>query len=448
MLLVVVNEKREVVFQESVPRLIQERTEMEKIIQRTLEEKNPVFIGAGRLDSKLHVGENTPGEFMKNILCFPLFTDSQPFAAVCLDRTALSGSYSKKNLDLLTDFSKPLTRMLAERFPLASRKSSLTSGQHSSFSAPELVGRSQPFQAVLKLIAKVRDIDAPVFIWGESGTGKELVARIIHQTGKRKNGRFVTLNCGAIPEHLLESELFGYKRGSFTGALREKPGLIEEADGGTFFLDEIGDLSLPLQAKFLRLLQEKETRRIGENRTRHVDVRFISATNKNIDSEVERGSFREDLYYRLKIITIKLAPLRERKADIFFLLNHFVEKYCKAMNLERVCISPETVEFFMNYSWPGNIRELQNEIQRCLILCGEENLIKPEHVSSKIKPSQERELILPHNYFHAKAEFERSFLAQALSRSQYNRTRTAEDIGLSRQGLFKLIKKHKMEEKL
>jgi transcriptional regulator with PAS, ATPase and Fis domain len=236
--------------------------------------------------------------------------------------------------------------------------------------------------------------------------------------------------------------LFGHVRGAFTGALRDKPGLIEDAHGGTFFLDEIGDLSHPLQSKLLRLLQEKEFRRVGDNRIRRVNVRFISATNKRIEREVGRGRFREDLYYRLKIFTIEVPPLRDRKEDILFLVNYFLEEYCRQMKRERVYLSPKSLELLMNYSWPGNVRELQNEIQRCIVLCGEGSLIKEEHLSSKINLRQEVHQPASYDYFRAKADFEKRFLNQALSQFQYNRAKTAARIGLSRQGLFKLIKKH------
>ncbi len=309
----------------------------------------------------------------------------------------------------------------------------------------ELVGQSDALKKVLKLIEKVTNTEVPIFICGESGTGKELIAKCIHWMGNRKTEKFVAINCGAIPDNLLESELFGYARGAFTGAVRDKPGLIEEASGGTLFLDEIADLSLPLQAKLLRLLQEREIRRIGENKIRSVDVRFISATNKVIEEEVKKKNFREDLYYRLKIIAIELVPLRERKEDIFFLLEYFVDKYCQEMGKEPVAISPQALELLMSYSWPGNVRELQNEIQRCLVLRGNSRLIREEDLSPKINPQGLSHTELSYDYFHAKAEFEKRFLNTALYRYNYNRTRTAQEIGLSRQGLFKLIKKHKIE---
>ncbi len=305
----------------------------------------------------------------------------------------------------------------------------------------ELIGQSKAFFSIQGLIEKVKSTDVPVFICGESGTGKELIARAIHDRGMRKEGPFVAVNCGAIPDHLLESELFGHARGSFTGALRDKAGLIEEASRGTFFLDEVGDLSLPLQAKLLRLLQEKEIRRIGENRTRSVDARFISATNKNIEAEIERGLFREDLYYRLRIFSIEVPPLRDRKEDIVLLANHFLRRYCSELHRPQVRFSPLALELLLDYSWPGNVRELQNEIQRCLVYSNGDGEIKESHFSAKINPDQGRSLPVSPTFSLAKAEFERRFVSQALLRCGCSRSRTAEALGLTRQGLFKLIKK-------
>jgi len=307
-----------------------------------------------------------------------------------------------------------------------------------------MVGKSDAVNRVTSLIEMVKDLPSPVFIWGESGTGKELVARSIHQTGNRRNGNFVTLDCGAIPDNLIESELFGFVRGSFTGAVRSKPGLIEEAAGGTLFLDEIGDLPLHLQAKLLRLLQEREFRRIGENRSKVVDVRFISATNKNLEKQVDKGIFREDLYYRIKIISIEIPALREHKEDIKCLANYFMNKYCKELNRKKALISAGAMEILLAYSWPGNVRELQNEIQRWMALYWDSDEMKAQDFSHKIYPKQ-KTVKSPCGFFAAKADFEKKFLNQALFRCNYNRTRTAEEIGISRQGLFKLIKKYNLD---
>ncbi len=306
-----------------------------------------------------------------------------------------------------------------------------------------LAGASEAFARILALIDKVRDLDAPVLIVGESGTGKELIAREIHNRGGRAGRPFVAVNCSAIPEPLLESELFGHVRGAFTGAMRDKPGLIEEAGSGTFFLDEVGDLSPALQAKLLRVLQERELRRVGETRTRPVQARFLSATNRDLEREIGRGAFREDLYYRLKIIVVEVPPLRERQADLLYLLDRFAARYAAAMGRPKVGFAPRTVEFLFQYAWPGNVRELQNEVQRAVILCGEDGIVRPEHLSPKLAPRLEGVAAAPAGtYAEAKSEFVRRFLRQALERCDFNKARTAESIGLSRQGLFKLIKRH------
>ena len=309
----------------------------------------------------------------------------------------------------------------------------------------DILGSAPSVLAVRTMIERVRDTDAPVFILGESGTGKELAARTIHETGRRRGGQFVAVNCGAIPENLLESELFGHARGSFTGAMRDKPGLVEEAAGGTFFLDEIGDLPFPLQAKLLRVLEEKTVRRVGETRPRPVDVRFVSATNKDIEREVACGRFREDLYYRLKIITIELPPLRERKEDLVLLLDHFTDEYARTLRRMRPRFSPLAMELLLAYPWPGNVRELQNEVQRCLIIAGDSPIIREDFLSPKVNPGGETYTPASHRLSEARAAFEKRFLREALVRCDFHRSRTAAEIGLTRQGLFKLLKKHNIE---
>ncbi len=309
----------------------------------------------------------------------------------------------------------------------------------------QMIGQSPCIQQLLFLIEKYKDSQAPVFIGGESGTGKELVAKAIHEQSLRNRCGFVSVNCAAIPEHLIESELFGFVRGAFTGAVRDKPGLVEEASGGTLFLDEIGDLSLHLQAKLLRIIEDKEVRRIGETRNRIVDVRYISATNRDIEKQVAENLFREDLFYRLKILPIELKPLRNRSEDIGLLIDFFLDKYCRQMKRKKPLLTPSALEILLSYRWPGNVRELQNEIQRCVILCSDDRVITEHDLSPRINPHPSREKEPGYDYFRAKAEFEKRFLRQALNRFDYNRSRTAQEIGLSRQGLFKLIKKHKIE---
>lgn len=432
------DKNNQVLFKKSRPLFSVENDEIRlEIVKRALKRGNPVVTGDKRHASCLEKEIIDDHKKQGSVLCLPFVIDGGTSGAICLERRQEVSLFSHQDLELLISFLNPIRLIIEKSIDFRRFKE-----KPSQIVESALVGNSEAFHRIVSLIEKVKDRDEPVFICGESGTGKELVARSIHQRGARKKGKFIAVNCGAIPEFLLESELFGHVRGAFTGAVRDKPGLIEEADGGTFFLDEIGDLSPHLQAKLLRLLQEREIRRIGENHTRRVNVRFISATNKNIEDEMKKGNFREDLYYRLEIITIKLTPLRERKEDLLFLLNYFLRNYCREMKREQAYFSPRALELLINYEWPGNARELQSEIQRCLILLGEDCLIKEETLSSKINPLKECYRSSSYDFFQAKAEFEKRFLNQALARWNYNRAKTAEEIGLSRQGLFKLIKKH------
>lgn len=395
-----------------------------EIVREVIETGHPlIFSGPSR-------------EITAHIACFPFVERGKSFGCVYLAREEDEARFSNRDCEILSAFVSPVCAVLRQKTGRKSPPPTL------DFNPSSLVGKSKDFFRILRFIDSVKNNDIPVFISGESGTGKEVVAKTIHSSGSRKSHPFVAINCGAIPDHLLESELFGYARGAFTGAMRDKPGLIEEASQGTFFLDEIGDLTPSLQAKLLRVIQEREIRRVGENRTRRINVRFISATNKNIETEVQEGRFREDLYYRLNIVSVDLPPLRRRREDIPGLVTHLVEKYCRKMERERAYFAPAALQLLLDYSWPGNVRELQNEIQRCLIICGGGSLIKESYLSEKIRKNNRETVIPMQDYFHAKAEFEKKFLNEALARSDYNRTRTAEEIGLSRQGLFKLMKKH------
>ncbi|HSJ09345.1 MAG TPA: sigma-54 dependent transcriptional regulator, partial [Longimicrobiales bacterium] len=233
----------------------------------------------------------------------------------------------------------------------------------------EIIAKSPAMTRALEIAAKVARHPSPVLITGESGTGKELVARLIHGESDRADSPFVPVNCGAIPENLLESELFGYVRGAFTGADREKPGLFEVASGGTLFLDEIGDTPHTLQVKLLRVLQEGEIRRLGDTRSRSVDVRLVTATNKDLEEEIRAGNFRRDLYYRIAVVPIHLVPLRQRRDEIPLLVRHFVDQYNRKLRLDIRGIDADAMRLLLAYAWPGNVRELENTIERGMVLC-------------------------------------------------------------------------------
>jgi len=248
---------------------------------------------------------------------------------------------------------------------------------------PELIGRGRAMTSVLTVLDRITDGDFPVLLLGESGTGKELVGRALHDNGPRKNGPFVAVNCGAIAEGLLESELFGAVKGAYTGSVKDRPGLIEAAGGGVLFLDEIGEMSLPLQAKLLRVLQDRRVRRVGGNEEIPVDVRVVSATNRDLAAEVAEGRFREDLYYRLKVVQIEIPPLRERREDIPQLVDHFLAKHAEKAGIEPPRMARPCLEHLMSYDWPGNVRELENEITRMIALGGEE--LGPELVQNLVR---------------------------------------------------------------
>ena len=299
-----------------------------------------------------------------------------------------------------------------------------------------MIGNSREMLKVYTTIKKVADTPANVLILGESGTGKELVARAIHENSSRSGMHFVVINCGGIPENLLESELFGYMKGSFTGAYSDKAGLFEIADGGTVFLDEITQLPRMLQVKLLRVVQEKTFRRIGGTEDIHVDVRIISATNQNLADTVKTGSFREDLYYRLNVIPLHLPPLRERKEDITVLTKHFIEKYSKAFGKEIKTISAYALELLMQYPFPGNIRELENIIERSVALETSsiilpENLIMTKDTGEKGNFLMEEISDIGIDLNDELAKFERLLIEKALEKSNGSKTRAAELLKIS-----------------
>ncbi len=412
----------------------------EAIAGRALEIGRPVLVAdldREPLFADLEIGRNG---HPRSVLSYPWMLRGRPAGLVYLAREGSGRPFGRADLEFLALSLAPLLFLLRRNGGGGQPEG--TEVPAGARQAGGFLGEAISVRRVRAMLEKVRDTDAPVFISGESGTGKELAARILHETGRRRTGPFVAVNCAAIPETLLESELFGHARGSFTGAVRDKSGLVEEASGGTFFLDEIGDLPLPLQSKLLRVLEEKKVRRIGETRPRSVEVRFVSATNKDLDHEVERGRFRQDLYYRIKIISVDLPPLRERPDDALLLLNHFLDEFARSMGRPRPFVSPVALEMLLRYPWPGNVRELQNEVQRCLVLADGGPLILEDHLSPKINPAGETYSRETHRFAEAKADFERRFLREALVRCRYHRTRTAAEVGLTRQGLFKLLKKH------
>ena len=298
-----------------------------------------------------------------------------------------------------------------------------------------IVAESQKMQAVLALVERVAPTNATVLIGGESGVGKDLVARAIHEHSNRASGPFLKINSTAIPENLLESELFGYEKGAFSGAVTSKPGKFELADKGILFLDEIGDVPPPIQVKLLRVLQDREFERLGGTKTHKVDVRLIAATNRDLRAALEEGTFREDLYYRLNVVAIDIAPLRDRKEDIPALADFFVKKYAKETGKPVQGLTPQAIRLLMDYHWPGNVRELENIVQRSVTLCSGTTLDAPDiqFDTTRARRSSDHEPVLPEGV--TLDQWEQEIIREALKRAGGNKSQAARALGLSRNAL-------------
>ena len=339
-------------------------------------------------------------------------------------------------------------RKAEERERLKAENKRLLNQIRKEYEFHNIIARSQSMLDIFRTVQKVADYKSTVLITGESGTGKELIARALHYNGNRATYPFVAVNCGAIPENLLESELFGHVKGAFTDAIRNKKGLFDEADGGTLFLDEIGELPLTLQVKLLRVLQDEEIRRVGDVRPQKVNVRIVAATIRDLAEEVKNGRFREDLYYRLNVLPLRLPPLRERKEDIVLLVQHFVEQYNERLGTEIRQVDPDAMRLLMEYGWPGNVRELENTIERAIVL-SENGRISAENLPPRIRESKDRirQTLLSDDLSIKKASrvLEEELIRRALIKTKGNRTTASRLLEISHRALLYKIKKYGVE---
>jgi DNA-binding NtrC family response regulator len=336
-----------------------------------------------------------------------------------------------------------LERVLEKR-RLHQEVTSLRNEVWGKYQFENLIGKSKPMQELFELIQRVAKTKTTVLIYGKSGTGKELVAKAIHYNSPRRQKPFITVNCSALPETLLESELFGHVKGAFTGATTNRKGLFEEAEGGSIFLDEIGEISPALQVKLLRVLQEGEVKRVGQTSSIKVDFRLITATNRDLGEAVQQGAFREDLYYRLNVITLSLPELKERPEDIPLLANHFVKKYVQGDSpIEG--IAPEAMELLLGYSWPGNVRELENVIERAVTL-GRGKAIMPADLPDLLSGDEqwEREALFGKEV--PLEELEKEYIKHILRKTKGHQTRTATILGIDRRTLYRKIRKYHLEK--
>ncbi|MCG6916525.1 MAG: sigma 54-interacting transcriptional regulator [Deltaproteobacteria bacterium] len=387
----------------------------------------------------LEVLNKIKGEFDKKNLNF--LVTLAPIIAMALDNarmcTELNRAY--RELQLINKDKDELIAQTRNEVAFLRREVE----RHYRFD--QIIGNSEPMLEVFRLCERVIDSDITVLVEGDTGTGKELIARTIHFNGPRKDNPFVSQNCGGIPDTLLASELFGHKRGSFTGAVKDKKGLFEIAHGGTVFLDEVGEMSPAMQTSLLRVLQEGEIKPLGSDLSKKVDVRIISATNKNLEKEVQEKRLREDLFYRLSVFAITLPPLRERVGDIPVLANHFVAKFKKKTKKPVKGLSKEALDALSAYPFPGNVRELENEIERAVAMVTDGNFIELSNLSDKIRdtsPAEIHGVPLRHSLREMVETLEKSVLVGKLREHRGNKTRIAKELGLSRNGLMKKMQRY------
>ena len=407
------------------------------VVHEVLQNGEPVLVFEALQDERYRETESIVLQQIQSIACVPLRIRNRPIGAIYLDSLTRRGRFTRDNLPFLTAFAHQAAISIenARMYEaLREENRTLRTEIQRAHGFTGIIGQSPRMREVFDTVTRVLDSDVTVLLEGESGTGKELIARAIHYNGRRKNQPFVALFCGSLPDNLLESELFGHKRGAFTGAVVDKKGLFETANGGTIFLDEVGDLSPRIQTSLLRVLQDGEIRRVGENHVRRVDVRIISATNKPLAGLVEDGEFREDLYYRLNTICITMPPLRHRRGDIPLMANHFLDKFAARRNNEIRGFHPGAINALQAYPWPGNVRELENTIERAVVLASG-NLLTAEDLRL---PDVKRAEVLESGITIKEAE--RRLITRTLAENHGNVSETARVLGISRRALHYKLK--------
>lgn len=424
------------------------------VLRRVLSDQAAILTAnaAEELDSS----ESILGGQILSMIAVPLWRGKEITGLIQIDNRRSAGMFSERDLEvalllgnqasLAIDNASLVSRLRLAEERLRGENTYLKRKQE-AITFDNIIGTSAPMKEVLSQLQKVVDTRATVCITGETGTGKELIASAIHYQSRRKEKMFVAQNCAALPENLLESELFGHVKGAFTSADGDKKGLFEVANEGTLFLDEVGEMTLSLQAKLLRTLQEGTIRPVGATSEKQIDVRIVCATNRDLAAEVEKGSFRQDLYYRLLVFPVRLPPLRERREDIPLLADHFLSRYCQEYSRVIPGFSQETIDALTSYEWPGNIRELENEVQRLVIQGDDGSLLDPSHLSPQLRKVEGTLARISPKKGTLKEmieQVERWLLAEALRDHNNNKTKTAKTLGITREGLHKKLSKYGM----
>jgi transcriptional regulator with GAF, ATPase, and Fis domain len=409
----------------------------DSIIAKVVRTRKALIISDALHDDEFQSSLSVINLRLSSVMCVPLLERGNLVGVIYVGNDNVIELFDDSKLDVLTIFGAQASLIIRNALLMNELKldNELLSEKLEKLRFGSIIGSSPPMQEVFKKLERVATTDISVLITGETGTGKELIAREIHTRSARRAGPFVTINCGAIPESLLESELFGHVRGSFTGAVATRPGKFHAADGGTLFLDEIGEMPLSLQVKILRAIQEKTVVRVGDTRPEHVDIRLIAATNKDLEQEIKVGRFREDLFYRLNVVNLHLPPLRDRGEDILVIAKYFLYLFAQEYGGKVKGFTPNAVNAIKRYAWPGNIRELENRLKKAVVLAdrallGPEDLDLSEGVLPPILPLAE-----------AKEQFQRRYINEILALNRGNRTKTARDLGVDPRTIFRHLEK-------
>jgi len=409
----------------------------DSIVRKVISTGMPVIVSDALADQQFGNSESVLALKLSSVMCVPMLAQGEPLGALYVGNDHVKQLFDRSQLDLLTVFAAQASLILQNAMLLSTLRADKEKLEEelSDKRFGEIIGACDSMLEVFRKLQKVATTDISVLITGETGTGKELIAREIHRRSPREKGPFVTINCGAIPENLIESELFGHVRGAFTGAVASRPGKFQIADKGTLFLDEIGELPLNLQVKLLRALQEHVVYRVGDGRPEKVDIRVVAATNRILDEEIREGRFREDLYYRLNVVNLWMPPLRDRGEDVVIIARALLSKYADELKSSVRGFAPDAITAIKRYAWPGNVRQLENRLKKALVLC-DHNLLTAEDLDLT---RDEQSPILPLE--RAKEEFQRKYVLEVLERNSGNRTQTARDLGVDPRTIFRYLER-------
>ncbi len=407
------------------------------IVAQVIESGKSLIVTDAQADAAFARSESVVALKLSSVMCAPLRYQGQTIGVIYVGNDRVKGLFQKAQIDVLSVFAAQASLLVQNALMVQSLRDDKarlsTDLQNTRFG--DIIGSCPSMMEVFRKLQRVATTDITVLITGETGTGKELIAREVHRRSARVNGPFVVINCGAIPENLIESELFGHARGAFTGAVQARPGKFQIADKGTIFLDEVGELPVAMQVKLLRALQERIVTRVGESRGEPVDIRIVAATNRVLEDEIKVGRFREDLYYRLNVVNLYLPPLRDRGDDVLIITKALLSKHAMELNPKVVGFTPAALAAIRRNEWRGNIRQLENRIRRGLVLC-ERNLLGPDDLDLG---AQTEGPVLPLE--KAKEDFQRRYVLEALERNGGNRTQTARDLGVDPRTIFRYLEK-------